>query len=780
MARQLRMALASALLAVLASGFVVATAATPAMAGTEQDTTHESDTPTGPVVLIGVTGLQWDDVSALTTPSLWLLSRDAGVGQVSARSVATRACPADGWLAVSAGSRAADSRPDGTCRTLFEPIQGPDGDEVRGWDEYLEAISGQPYDARPGLLGDAVAQAQIPASSFGPGAAIALADSQGFVVGDHNSISTTSELTTQIRAALLTSQLIVVDAGTIREAGAATETRGPPVNEPSASTDPLADPAQDPDVDPSVTATLSEPTRLEQVRRADSRIGAVLDAVTATSSAQDATVLVVSLADSGRAELQLAAALGPAPDGHRYDAAALTSGSTQQWGLIQTLDVTPTLMSSLGLDGPALPGADIVPTPGPPTAIGRLDRLASISAEAITATKVSSGFTTWVALSQAVLFLAAALLLQLRRAPCVTLRILKVAALLLGSMPIASFLAGTVPWWSISAYRAAFWVTVFTWMVAITTLALAGPWRHRPLGPAGVVATITVVVLLVDLATGSNLIIDAPMGAQRILAARFYGASNQAFALLVAAGILVAVMVADALLQRGRRNLATASVLGIGAVLAVVDGAPGLGSDVGGPASIVLAFALLAVAVSGRKISWRWVLLVLLVAGLVVGSFMVADYLRPPDDRTHLGRFLATVVDGGMGTVLYRKLVVNLRVLTNWRYLLLAVAGMVLAWVVVVGPRPRRGRIGASGAGGALDGLSDSVPLLRTGYAAIGVALGLAFLVNDSGIVIPATGIAVAVPCLVAAAAQWRQTASCREAPVDGRSSLPHPEPAVR
>ena len=27
---------------------------------------------------------------------------------------------------------------------------------------------------------------------------------------------------------------------------------------------------------------------------------------------------------------------------------------------------------------------------------------------------------------------------------------------------------------------------------------------------------------------------------------------------------------------------------------------------------------------------------------------------------------------------------------------------------------------------------------------------------NDSGIVVPATGIALAVPCLVAAAAQWR------------------------
>jgi hypothetical protein len=48
------------------------------------------------------------------------------------------------------------------------------------------------------------------------------------------------------------------------------------------------------------------------------------------------------------------------------------------------------------------------------------------------------------------------------------------------------------------------------------------------------------------------------------------------------------------------------------------------------------------------------------------------------------------------------------------------------------------------------------VPLLRPAFAAIAAALTVGFLMNDSGIVVPATGIAVAVPCLVAAAAQWR------------------------
>ena len=48
------------------------------------------------------------------------------------------------------------------------------------------------------------------------------------------------------------------------------------------------------------------------------------------------------------------------------------------------------------------------------------------------------------------------------------------------------------------------------------------------------------------------------------------------------------------------------------------------------------------------------------------------------------------------------------------------------------------------------------LPLLRPCVAAVGVALGIGFLINDSGIVIPATGMAFAVPVLIAAAAQRR------------------------
>ena len=72
--------------------------ATPAQAADEQP-------PVPPVLLIGMTGVRWDDVTTLTTPALWSLSREGSVGLVAARSVASRSCPADGWLAVSSGTR---------------------------------------------------------------------------------------------------------------------------------------------------------------------------------------------------------------------------------------------------------------------------------------------------------------------------------------------------------------------------------------------------------------------------------------------------------------------------------------------------------------------------------------------------------------------------------------------------------------------------------------------------------------------------------------------------
>ncbi|MFC8191644.1 hypothetical protein ACFUMH_08275 [Cellulomonas sp. NPDC057328] len=757
--RALVPALLAVLTAVLGVGAATPAAAAPAASGAPAASAPGTPVP-GPVVLVGVTGLRWDDVGSLTTPALWELSRDGSVGAVAARSVATRSCPADGWLGVSAGARAADlPAEDRTCRSLRGP--GEAGG-VPGWDDYLSAAEAESYGARPGTLGRVVAEAGAAAVGIGPGAAIALADPQGLPVGEHiASPASPSALGRLVRDAR-DADLLVVDAGQIRDPGYGTAPRLP-------SADPTAAPGTE---EPEEQAPLGgetdtsdlpgseaivEPSRAQQAVTVDARVGAVLDAL----QGSDATVLVVSLADSGRVRLQLAAATGPRPTGAGYGESLLTSGSTRQPGIVQATDVTPTLLALLGLldDAPALPGAEIRPVAGPATGGARVAGLLDAQEEASAVTRVSGTFSARLVLAQAALFVAAAVVLTRRgrsdgRRLRPSLRVLHVVSLALAAAPVASFLVGLVPWWRSDRPVTAFWWALLGITALVTAASLLGPWRRHVLGPAGVVAGVTVVTLVVDALVGSPLVVDAPMGAHRIMAARFYGFSNQAFALITAAGVLVAVVAADALLRAGRRRLAVGAVVLVGLVLAVVDGAPQWGADFGGPVAILVAFAMLAVAVSGRRLSWKVVLLVGVAGGVLVLGFAFLDWLRPPADRTHLGRFFATVLDGGLWDVVWRKLSVNLRVLTSWRYLVLAIGGVALTWLVLAGPRSRRGAI--MGEGSPLAGLRQAVPLLQPAVAATGVALTIGFLMNDSGIVVLATGIAVAVPCLVAAAAQWR------------------------
>ncbi len=760
-------ALLTPLLGTSATAAPASTSADPSTESTFTDSTGTNSAatdgaaspgPEAPVVLVGVTGLRWDDVSLLGTPAMWTLSREAAVGLVAARGVTTSACPADAWLTVSAGARAADARvPDRTCRTLREP--GPHG-AVPGWSDYVTAVGQQQYGARPGLLGDALAEAGSGVVGIGPGAAVALADGSGQVVGPHvRRPVDAAGWRTVVRDALGSADLVVIDAGQIREPGHATAPRFSTTDEPF-PTDPeeLDPPVEDPPAD----VAIIEPTRASQVRTIDGRLDAILTGL----GDRPATVLLVSIADSGRPTLQAVAAVGPDGSGGTFGESLVTSGSTRRGGLVQSVDVTPTVLHLLGLDrtSPSLSGAPITSHPGPSSATGRMESLLDTAQEAYQATRVSGGFTTRLVLGDALLFgVAAFVLTRIGRGDRATmrpvLRALQVASLALAAAPVASFLSGVVPWWRGADPGTGFWLTIGGWVALITTVALAGPWRRHVLGPAGVVAATTVLVLVVDAMTGSTLVVDSPMGAHSIMAARFYGLSNQAFALLTAGGLLVAVVVADRLLRRGRRVAAVTAVAAIGLVITVVDGAPGLGSDFGGPPALIIAFTMLALAVSGRRVSWRAVLIVAGVVVVVAAGFLVLDWSRPPAERTHLGRFLATALDGGLWEVVHRKLAVNLRVLTSWRYLLLAVGGALLTALVVAGPsirrrlRPRGGRPRRPA---PLEGLERALPLLRPAVAAIGVGLAIGFAVNDSGIVVPATGIALAVPCLVAAAAGWR------------------------
>ncbi|MEV7973724.1 hypothetical protein [Cellulomonas sp. NPDC089187] len=733
-----------------------------------------------PVVLIGVTGLRWDDIGSLTTPALWSLSREGSVGTSVVRSTRSFTCPSAGWLAVSAGGRSDDlSVADGTCRTLRDPL--PDG-AVPGWEDYQAATNASAYDSRLGLLGETVSAAGLTATGIGPGAAIALADAEGTPVGTHlRTPSDTDELRTQVTSALETTDLLVVDAGTVRDPGYQTRGRsgedGAPAEGEGAA----------PDV--SGTDVVIEPTRAEQVQDIDAQIAAVLTAV--QRSADDPTVYVISLADSSRrAHLQLAAATGPAVGGGQYAGGMLSSGSTRQDGFLQVTDVTPTLLSALGIrdqaPSGALVGSVVSQRLDDDTATARVTYLIDQNRHAQAAKPLVSGFYVWwVALNLALYALVTVGLNnrvrqwfvrlldrwrpnrvrgRLRVTPERVLRTLRIAAVVVSAVPVATFLANLLPWWRSMSPGWALCGTVTGISVLIALLALLPPWRSSFLGPLGTVAGITALVLAWDVATGARLALDSMMGPGSLVAGRFYGFGNPAFALFATAMVLVAIALANPLARRGRRWTAAGVVLLVGLIATVVDGMPSIGADFGGPPALVPGFGIMALLVAGIRLNWRRVLAVLAAGAVVVIGIAMLDYARPADERTHLGRFIETVLDGGLWTVLLRKGQANLGILFGSEQTLLAIGGLLL--VVLLLGRPARNAVDAPdggpyawlSAGAPLRRLSTDAPVLMPGLVGLAVTLFLGFALNDSGVVVPATGIGMAVPLLVAASATWMLT----------------------
>jgi hypothetical protein len=139
-------------------------------------------------------------------------------------------------------------------------------------------------------------------------------------------------------------------------------------------------------------------------------------------------------------------------------------------------------------------------------------------------------------------------------------------------------------------------------------------------------------------------------------------------------------------------------------------------------------------------LSLRRLLLLSLAALTVAIAAAFVDYLRPEETQTHLGRFIGQLVEGGPAAVsdtIARKAMANWSVATNSVLSLsVPVAGIFLYFLI---RRPR----------GRLQLALVTQPGLRAGLIA-GGALNLAgFVVNDSGIAVPAMGLAVGVPyCL--------------------------------
>ncbi|MBL0887300.1 hypothetical protein [Myceligenerans indicum] len=674
----------------------------------------ERAVPDGPVVLVGTTGVRWDGLTA--APFLAGLLEEGGPDGRAAADAAGLAlttgaaarCPVGGWLALSAGGLAESAAsPGAECRDpAVVPGHGT-GQEaaVAGWTGWQALQRDSAYGARLGRLGEALGG--VCSTAVGAGAAVALARADGSV----------GRYRDDVGPGAFDCPVTVVDAGS------ALLTRAE---------------AEGPDA-----AGLRE----ERLTDVDDRIRRVLENVP-----RDATVVLADLANQrGRPPelgvgmvLRPAAADAPPP---RY----LTSSATRTTAVARAADLPATLLAAAGAAGAAGAGG-IEDTPlvlggdRPETGPGTIDALADLTdrdlaRRAAYAALVGGGF--WVVLAVAGLcWWAGARGRATRRARTVAAG----AALFLGALPVAGFLASLTGWWRFAlpgvALGAA--VTVVAGLVAgLAALAPARPTWARP----GALAGVTFAVLTVDGLAATVLNRAAPLGAVPTYGARFYGFGNPTFCVYAVAAVVFAAAVAQWLGSRGRNGLAAVVVAGVGLVTVVVDVLPAFGADLGGGPALVPAFAVLGIAAYGGRLRARRVVAVTAAGALLVAAVGVADWLRPSAQRSHLGRFVADVVDGGAWSLLARKAAYAARSVLAGPPVWVTVLVLLAVALVVLIPGPGR-RLEPAWAVAA----REAWPLLRPAVAAIWVIAVIGSLTNDFGLRIGMICLLVAVPLVTLAA----------------------------
>ncbi len=318
-------------------------------------------------------------------------------------------------------------------------------------------------------------------------------------------------------------------------------------------------------------------------------------------------------------------------------------------------------------------------------------------------------------------------------------RAVTVACSLVAALPVVSWLLQLVPWWRWNIALLPVLLLLGAGLVAAAAIAAA---RRRPARGLVVVTGVSGLVLVADLVSGSRLQTAALLGDSPITAGRFYGAGNTAFGVLAASALLGAAVAFAARADQPRRTAIQRAALAgvVVAVAAAVDAAPTLGADLGGalalmPSAVVLVLLLARVRLaSGAG-----------VAALAIGAVPLLvlawwDYHRPPDRRTHIGRFVAQVLDGQAGPVIGRKISANLGQLVGSPFLPLVIGTVVVVVLALRGHRARlRPDLRGDARAGAGRGRRHPVRRARR-------------VLNDSGVTVTGIMLAVALPAVTALA----------------------------
>lgn len=548
------------------------------------------------VVLIGVAGLTWDDIGPQSTPSLWRMVEQGAPAATLSMFATTSSCDADGWLTVATGVPA--SARDGERCVNPTPVVSGRTAVMSHWDELARLQDASAFHPELGRLAAELDSDDVCVSAWGSGAASAAADADGLVPHYHAD-PTAGFAREQCRVAL-------VDAGTVSRA--------------------------------------LTPERFDEV------INSVVEDLTAGT-----TAIIFSVPNGRAPERSMGVAVeyhpGAPSTGPRY----LSSPSTRWPGVVSLIDLPPTVFDLLEIS-PSTTWAgspwasseakvDAAALPGVLAAVGDRDN--------------SLRSVTWFFLGSSLLMGVALLLVSevgSRRGGTWS-RIASSSRLpsWLLAFPVASFSVGAVPWWRATWPIPTLYLAAFLLTVVIGELLRQLTRRRGATLTALVATSLLTLLILVDLISGQGVSRGSPLAPSPLSGGRFYGLSNATSASLAVAAVWCAVLLSAHAMKRYGR-LAAIGVFGCvtGAVV-LMTALPMAGADVGGALTLLPTFAVTGVYLFQLRVTWWRGAVIIAICVLLPLGVALADYARPEEQRTHLGRFIDLAVSGDAWELVSRK-----------------------------------------------------------------------------------------------------------------------------
>ncbi len=692
----------------------------------------------GKVFLICIDRVSLADIYQTDTPNLDLLIQQAGIGLMTTNTGGSRS-QRDAYLTMGAGTRvsASDKSPLGlhvdelhqgvAAGSLYKQITGmtapADAIVNLGFAQAVRNNKNRPYTVNIGALGTALKQAGLRFAVIG----------NSDTAGEYKRYSVSFMMDEEgiVPAGEVHESILMEDLG--RPFGVRTD-YGKVMKTIEELWDTidvfaleLGDTSRAEDFRYEATDEMNQRYKSTAIEEGDAFIGELIQRM-----------------DPGRDLLVIASALGSANDlaennrltpvivmGPGYDSSLLVSASTRRPGISTNLDISTTILSHYGIKRQGGQLGNRIHSSGEKMEVEELleynKRLKEVNNQRAPLLR------SYVSVLTILLLAALICIFFLRKYLAYAEIFLQFIMVVPISYLLLPLFHKSTPAGSLS----------LSWLLAsaITGLVWVFTKERSMIAKSGSYCLIITVLLIADQLTGAALIAFSPLGYDIISGVRFYGLGNEYMGVLLGASCTGIGVISQYSEQKGK-GLSMWLLLPVFALILFVLSHPGIGANVGGTVSALMAYSSFIILQWKDQLRLHHIVSIGAVTAVFLVLLFLFDSSRAVDSQSHMGQTVSLIRENGffeLVLIAKRKIEVNIRLFryTIWtRVFLLSLFSMAMLLFRPVG---------------IFRVIKKKRPRFIKGIVSGVIGCITALLVNDSGIVAAGTSmIYLAPPVLLA------------------------------